>query len=137
MNRTVVYDAGVLMGLANRKARIQHEHAQVLRKHVRPLVPGPALAQVWRAGSAAKGALSWHLTVCSVYTGYTVADYKRSGVMLGDVALSGKKSPDVVDALVVLTAARHGPALIVTSDPGDIEAYVATVPKADVTVVPV
>lgn len=45
--------------------------------------------------------------------------------MLGAVALPPKQRPDVIDALVVLTAAGHGRAVVLTSDPEDIAAYAA------------
>ena len=54
--------------------------------------------------------------------------------MLGNAALPGKKQPDAVDALVVVTAALHAPAQVLTSDPGDITAYAATLDHADITV---
>jgi hypothetical protein len=62
--------------------------------------------------------------------------YKRVGVMLGDVVLSKKKRPDVVDALVALTAARHDPAAVITCDEGDITAYLNTIPRTRVVVIP-
>jgi hypothetical protein len=37
-----------------------------------------------------------------------------------------------VDALVVVTAALHGPAQFLTSDPEDIRAYTATLDPADI-----
>jgi hypothetical protein len=37
-----------------------------------------------------------------------------------------------VNALVVVTAALHGPAQILTSDPDDICAYTATLDHADI-----
>jgi hypothetical protein len=37
-----------------------------------------------------------------------------------------------VDALVVVTAALHGPAQILTSDPEDIRGYMATLDHADI-----
>jgi hypothetical protein len=58
--------------------------------------------------------------------------YKRAGVMLGKALLPPKKRPDAVDALVVVTAALHGPAQILTSDPEDIRAYTATLDHADI-----
>jgi hypothetical protein len=54
--------------------------------------------------------------------------------MLGKAVLPGKEQPDAVDALVVMTAALHAPAQILTSDPGDIAAYSATLDHADITV---
>jgi len=52
--------------------------------------------------------------------------------MLGKALLPPKKHPDAVDALVVVTAALHGPAQILTSDPEDIRAYTATLDHADI-----
>ena len=58
--------------------------------------------------------------------------YKRAGAMLGKALLPPKKRPDAVDALVVVTAALHGPAQILTSDPEDVRAYTATLDHADI-----
>jgi hypothetical protein len=54
--------------------------------------------------------------------------------MLGKASLPNKKRPDVVDALVVIAAVLHMPAQILTSDPGDLTAYAATLDRADVTI---
>ena len=54
--------------------------------------------------------------------------------MLGKAALPGRKQPDAIDALVVVAAALHAPAQILTSEPGDIAAYAATLDRADITV---
>ena len=54
--------------------------------------------------------------------------------MLAKAVLPGKKQPDAIDALVVLTAALHAPAQILTSDPDDINAYAATLDHADIVI---
>ena len=64
----------------------------------------------------------------------TLESYKRAGAMLGKAALPGRKQPGAIDALVVVAAALHAPAQILTSDPGDIAAYAATLDQADITV---
>jgi hypothetical protein len=135
--RAVVYDTGMLIGLANRAARPHAEHRQIIR-YARPIVPGPVLSQAWRGGATTTQAvLSRYLRDCLVYTAYSELDYKRVGVLLGDVVLPPKKRPDVIDALVVLTAARHDPAAVVTSDTADIAAYLDALPKARAVLVPV
>ncbi len=48
-----------------------------------------------------------------------------------------KKKPDAVDAWVALAAARHGSAVIFTSDPDDVKAYLAVLEPPDVHVVAV
>jgi hypothetical protein len=54
--------------------------------------------------------------------------------MLSKAVIPAKKRPDAIDALVVITAALHGPAQIRTSDPDDISAYTATLDHADIAV---
>ena len=49
--------------------------------------------------------------------------------MLAKALLPPKKRPD---ALVVVTAALHVPAQILTSDPEDIRAYTGTLDHADI-----
>jgi hypothetical protein len=65
---------------------------------------------------------------------FTLDSYKRAGAMLGDAELPAQKRPDAIDALVVIAAALHGPAQILTSDPGDIAAYAATLDHADIVI---
>jgi hypothetical protein len=52
-----------------------------------------------------------------------LTDWQRIGTVLAMSALPPKKRPDTVDALAALTAARHGNAVIFTSDPADLRAY--------------
>lgn len=54
--------------------------------------------------------------------------------VLAAAVLPAKGRPDVIDALVVIAAALHGPAQILTSDPDDIAAYAATLDRADITI---
>jgi hypothetical protein len=158
--RTVVYDAGMLMALlrGSPAARLLH-HGLRAAPH-RPVLIGPVLAQVWRPDPRPVHAFSQYLTDCTVPqtrdsappirgaanvpTGcvacaraFTLDSYKRAGAMLAEARLPTKKRPDVIDALVVITAALHGPAQILTSDPDDIAAYTATLDHADILVEPI
>jgi len=65
---------------------------------------------------------------------FTLDSYKRAGAMRTEARLSAKKRPDVIDALVVIAAALHGPAQILTSGPEDITAYAATLNHADIII---
>jgi hypothetical protein len=133
---SIVYDTGMLIGLAKR-LRIAHEKHEEITRKARPIVPGPVLAQVWRDGARLQAALSWYLRSCSIRTEYGEDDYRRVGVMVGRAGSPGKKRPDFVDALVTYTAAVNAPAAVLTSDPIGIIAYLHTVPRARVAVVPV
>ena len=66
-----------------------------------------------------------------------VTDWQRIGVMLGVAVLPEKKRPDAVDALVAWTAAKHRSAVVFTSDPGDLTAYVDAIGAEDVHLVAV
>lgn len=124
MTTHVVYDSGALIAVDRRAADMRYLHARFRSAGVRPVIPGPTLAQVWRGGSRQHG-LAAFIRQCSVFTAYTEEDYRRAGWMLGRAELPPKKRPDAVDALVVLTAVLHRTDVIVTSDPDDIGAYAA------------
>ena len=54
--------------------------------------------------------------------------------MLAEAKLPASKRPDAIDALVVMAAALHGPAQILTGDPDDITAYAVTLDHADIVI---
>lgn len=66
-----------------------------------------------------------------------ITDWQRIGRALGSAALPAKKRPDTVDALVALTAVRHGSATVFTSDPDDLSAYLEALDARDVHIRPV
>lgn len=158
--RVPVYDSGMLIALADRKAKAVALHEGLRTSEHRALVLGPVLAQVWRPHPALVHALAGALKGCTVpqarsaepamretkagrpeclacATGPDVTDWRRIGTALGQAALPVKKRPDAVDAWVALAAARHGSAVIFTSDPDDIHAYLEVLQPPDVHVVPV
>ncbi|WP_225839895.1 hypothetical protein [Streptomyces sp. NK08204] len=55
----------------------------------------------------------------------------RVGELIGRADLPGKKRPDPVDGLVALTALQIGAAMVATSDPAVIQAYLDQLPRAD------
>ena len=153
--RTVVYDSGMFVALLRGKPAAVVLHNALRAAAHRPVVIGPVLAQCWRSDPRTVHAFSQYLKDCTVpqardsaspiratgaIAGGCVAcartasldTYKRAGAMLGKALLPPKKRPDAVDVLVVVTAALHGPAQILTSDPEDIRAYTATLDHADI-----
>lgn len=106
------YDAGVLIAADRGERSAIAFHRSLLLAGVRPLVPAPVLAQVWRGGPQA--GLSQVLRGCEVVA-LTQALARRAGELL---ASSGGR--DVVDAAVVAVAESRGGA-VVTSDAEDIE----------------
>lgn len=158
--RVPVYDTGMLIALADRKAKAVALHQSLRVTPHRALVLSPVLARVWRPHPAVVHALAGVLRDCTVpqarssepplretkagrpeciacATGPDVTDWRRIGTALGEAHLPAKKKPDAVDAWVVLTAVKHGSAVIFTSDPEDIEAYLGVLNPDDVHVVPV
>ncbi|MGW0824234.1 hypothetical protein [Streptomyces sp. NPDC002845] len=155
--RVPVYDTGMLVALADRKAKAVALHNGLTATPHRALVLGPVLAQVWRPRPALIHSLAGLLKDCAVpqaraseppmrdtkagrpeciacATGPDVTDWRRIGAALGEAKLPPKKRPDAVDAWVALSAVRHGSAVIFTSDPEDIEAYLTVLNPRDVHV---
>lgn len=155
--RTVIYDAGMLVALLRGKRAALVLHHSLRAAAHRPIVIGPVLAQTWRSDPKTVHAFSQYLKDCTVpqtrgaaspvraaasaASGCvacagtcTLDSYKRAGAMLAAARLSSKTRPDAIDALVVVAAALHGPAQILTSDPDDIASYVATLDRADIAI---
>ena len=155
--RTVVYDAGMLVALLRGEPTAQLLHHGLRVAPHRPIIIGPVLAQAWRPDPKTVHAFSQYLRDCtvpqtrdgtppipgaaSVPAGcvacartFTLDSYQRAGAMLAAAKLPAKKQPDAIDALVVIAAALHGPAQILTSDQGDITAYAATLDHADIVI---
>jgi predicted nucleic acid-binding protein len=112
---TVVYDAGVLAAAERNERRAWAEHEVRWELGIVPLVPTPVVAQVSRSPQQAQ--LRRFLTGCVVVP-LGEAEAHEAGRLLGRT-----KTSDVVDAVVVTTALRQR-AIILTSDPDDIQRLV-------------
>ncbi|WP_033894841.1 MULTISPECIES: hypothetical protein [Streptomyces] len=153
-----VYDTGMLIALADRNAKAVRLHTGLKDTPHRALVLGPVLAQVWRPSPATVHALAGVMKDCTVpqvrssapamrptgvgqtacimcATGPDSTEWQRIGSALGAAELPPEKRPDAVHALVALTAARHGSAVVFTSDPADLDAYLKALDAKDVHVV--
>ncbi|MDQ0776593.1 hypothetical protein QF026_005059 [Streptomyces aurantiacus] len=158
--RVPVYDTGMLIALTDRKAKAVALHHGLGATPHRAVVLGPVLAQAWRPRPAVIHSLAGVLKDCTVpraraseppmrgakadrteciacMTGPDVTDWRRIGAALGEAKLSPRKKPDAVDAWVTLSAVKHGSAVIFTSDPEDIAAYLAVLNPIDVHIQPV
>lgn len=116
----VVLDAGALIAADKDDRRFWVWWKYVTAKKVRPTVPSPVVAQVWRSSKSVF--LARMLSKCeevALDAGYS----KRIGLLC---ARSG--ASDVVDAFVVLLAADRK-SDILTSDPLDIGALKTHAPN--------
>jgi hypothetical protein len=150
----------MFVALLRGQSRARRYHQMMRSASHRPIIIGPVLTQTWRPDPATTYAFSRYLRDCAIpqtqgnappvpgaastaaacvgcTRTFTLDFYQRAGGMLAGVMLPARKRPDAVDAMVVLTAAMHAPALILTSDPDDLTAYAATLHNADITVEPV
>ncbi len=109
---TVVYDAAVLVAADRNQRRAWAEHKVRLELGVVPLVPAPVVAQVSRSPQQAQ--LRRFLTGCVVVP-LGESEAHEAGRLLGLT-----RTADVVDAVVVTLAIRQK-AVILTSDPVDME----------------
>jgi predicted nucleic acid-binding protein len=131
----VVYDAGMLIALAAKRPGSALARHQVFSRNGLPVVPAPVVAQAWRGG-ATRAHLARALKGCAVVCCYTEREWRRVGELIGRADLPAKKRPDPVDGLVAITALQIGAALVATSDPKDIQAYLEQLPGAE-SVIPV
>ena len=111
----VVYDAAVLVAADRNERRAWAEHKARLEMGVVPLVPAPVVAQVSRSPQQAQ--LRRFLVGCVVVP-LGESEAHEAGRLLGKA-----RTADVVDAVVVTVALRQR-AVILTSDPDDIERLV-------------
>ena len=111
----VVYDAAVLVAADRNERRAWAEHKARLELGVIPLVPAPVVAQVSRSPRQAQ--LRRFLTGCVVVP-LGEREAHEAGRLLGLT-----RTADVVDAVVVTLALRQK-AMILTSDPADIESLI-------------
>lgn len=155
-----MYGTGMLIALADRKAKAVALHRGLKATPHRALVLGPVLAQEWRPRPAVVHGLADTLKDCTVpqartseppmretkagrpeciacATGPDLADWRRIGAALGEAKRPPKKKHDAVHAWVALSAVKHRSAVIFTSDPEDIEAYLAVLNPVDVQIAPV
>lgn len=112
--KTYVYDAGALVAAERNNRRWLSFHEEAVRREYRLLVPAPVLTQVWRGGHRQVG-LSRMLRACVVEP--TTEDVAR----LAGELLAASGTSDAVDAIVAATALSTRAAVVVTSDPEDLE----------------
>lgn len=107
---SLVLDSGALIAFERADARMRALLGEALDTSARVVIPAAVLGQVWRdpARQVALGALSRASTTAVVPLDQVLAE--AAGVLCGK-----RKTADVVDASVVLTARREG-APIITSD---------------------
>jgi hypothetical protein len=113
--RTVVYDAAVLVAADRNERRAWAEHKARLELGVIPVVPAPVVSQVSRSSRQVQ--LRRFLTGCLVDS-LGAIEAHEAGRLLGVT-----RTVDVIDAVVVTSAIRHG-ATILTGDPDDVERLV-------------
>lgn len=116
----LVYDTGALLAAERRHREFWALHEQSLASGIRPIVPVVVLAQAWRGAPHAN--LSRLLRGCQV-TPDTEELGKAAGAICGRAGTS-----DIIDGLVVVTALRLD-ALVVTSDPQDLQHLASSLPS--------
>ena len=115
----VTYDTGALVAADRGERRQWARHRALLNHREVPVVPAPVLAQAWRGGSR-QALLSRLLTGCDTET----LDDTRARATGALAARSA--TTDIVDACVVEGALRRHD-LIISSDPGDLQAIAAAI----------
>lgn len=114
MNQTLVFDAGALVAIERRSARIQALIQQARARSVSIVIPTGVVAQVVRTGGRQVNVRRF---LSDPALRFAELDYLTAVAIGGLLGNSG--TSDVVDAAVVLSAQRNN-APAVTSDPADL-----------------
>lgn len=123
MSRSLVLDAGALIGIERRSPRMQEIVRAARERGAGLVIPTSALAQVVRSGGRQANLRRF---LADSYLRFAVLDYPaalRVGALLGEAGTG-----DVVDAAVVVCARELGLAPIVTSDPAGLRKLDPVVP---------
>jgi predicted nucleic acid-binding protein len=113
----ITYDAGALIAAERGERQMWARHRALLMRREVPTVPAPVLAQAWR-GSPRQAQLARLLAGCDTET-LDEARAKATGIIA-----SRARTRDIADACVVEGALRRHD-LVITSDPGDLNAIAA------------
>jgi predicted nucleic acid-binding protein len=118
-HRTVVLDAEGLAGIARRERRAWELLHGALENDQRVIVPASVLVEVM-SGRPADAAV-WHVVRRLPVHDIDASTAARAGALRDRVVDVRRKKRDLsLDALVVATAAAYEPAVVVSSDPGDM-----------------
>jgi predicted nucleic acid-binding protein len=114
--RTVVFDSGALIAFERGDERMRALMLEARASGARLVIPAGVIGQVWRtpATQVAIGSITRASETTVVSLDKVMAE--AAGILCGR-----RKTADVIDASVVLTARREGPAVIVTSDVDDLQ----------------
>jgi hypothetical protein len=115
---STIYDTGVLIAADRGDRTVWSDHRARLEAGLVPVATAPVIAQASRSPRQVQ--LRRFLRGCGVMA-FAPADAHAVGAMLAK-----SSTADVVDAHVVVTAARTG-AVVITSDPNDLNALAAHV----------
>src|SRR5215467_4669938 len=113
----ITYDAGALIAADRAERRIWARHRALLALREVPTVPAPVVAQSWRGGGR-QALLARLLAGCDVES----LDDGQARAVGSLAARAG--TTDIVDVCVVEGAMRRHD-LVVSSDPGDLQAIAA------------
>ena len=110
---STVYDAGVLIAADRNDRQVWADHRVRLEAGIVPITTAPVIAQASRSSRQAQ--LRRFLRGCQVMA-FSAEQSHEVGVLLAKT-----RTTDVVDAHVVVVAAKSG-SVVVTSDAEDLEA---------------
>ena len=113
-SRRMILDAGGILALARREGLARAALDRAIREGYVVIIPTPVLAQVHRGGRD-RAQLDRILKAVDAFLPTSERVARRAGELLAKTGTS-----DVVDAIVAAEALASVPALILTSDPGDI-----------------
>lgn len=123
MTKSLVLDAGALIGIDRRSAQVQELLHRARSRAAAIVIPTAVVAQVARSGGRQANLRRFLADSYLTFVGLDYPTALRIGALLGD---SG--TTDVVDACVAVCARRLNHCPVITSDPEDIGKLDPTLP---------
>jgi hypothetical protein len=128
-SRRVILDAGGILALAGGAGDARAALDRAVHEGYVVVIPTPVLAQVHRGGRD-RAHLDRVLGKVDAFQATSERVARRAGELQAKTGTS-----DAVDAIVAAEALASVPALILTSDPGDLERLLEGEPEASTVVV--
>ena len=119
----LVLDSGGYVALGLGDARAAAMYRRAIDGYWDVILPVEVIAEVMRRPMT-KGVRDWQKRILGIVT--KVASPTVADAVLAGTLLAAADTGDVVDALVAVAALRAIPAFVLTSDPSDLRALLAT-----------
>jgi predicted nucleic acid-binding protein len=136
MVRRLVLDSGAIIALSRYDVRTRALVAAAIEQEIPVIIPAPVVAETTRgtnADAVIDRVLRWMLRRSGTLAPIGEREARLAGRLLRQLRdAHSKHPPPTVDAMIVAVAIARGGGVLLTSDPGDLQALAASNPEVRV-----